>query len=717
MKTIFHRCIAMLLALLLVQGLLVPAQVQAAPLVVPTCIWTGNINSSWSVHGNWASAPSPAPACPILVNGLATTVTLAFPDAASSKTSNNNLTGLHVAVLGVEADGYNITGYAITVSSEIGLGLNPGSGGSTIALDLILTAPIQVTVNSGLTLHLSGAISGAYGITKTGSGTLDLDSSASTFAGGVTITAGKVNLSQNGAGGSGTIEVQDGKTLSIGSMVTYVTNPLTLSGAGVGGLGAVHFEGSYVYLTGRVTLAGNATIQSTNPSGTLLLANAISGPSDRTLTLDGPAFVFLGNDANTFAGTVAVPNGMLKLSHGAGNTAVAGNLTLGPGDGVADVGVMTLTENQFSATSRVTMGANTTFQLQGNSQTLQGIVAFDRPCQIILGGDQNTTLIFETISGPQNYVHCDVTGAGKLLVKGIQGNQSFEKNDPANPFNGSLDVQGTAASYLSAFHMTGAYYLHQFTGGGLSHGSAVGSFLADNAWMSVQLEGPASQSQAGTLLFNGTGTSAVFEFFAVDARGLRVTGTVSLGSATLFVCYFTGFEPALANTPGNPNWRTLVQNDSAAAVTGTFNGLPEGSQTSMNRCLSSEGVYPARITYQGGDGNDVVVTRLIEDTLALQVFPTPTFSNQAVSLQAVLSAADNPAAATPSRKVAFYDGSQLIGEASFSGLTAMLPGVRFAGGSHSVQARLVGDPDFADAASVTTNFSVKGLVFLPSVRK
>ncbi len=713
MKTIIHRTTAVLLVLLLALGVPGPARVQAAPLVVPGCLWTGGgVNSNWDTAGNWATIPS-YPTCSGLSAGM--TVTLAFPDGASKMTSStNNLSNLHVVDLGIETGGYNIGGNQILLSHGIGM---IGAGSSTLSMPIQLTAGIEVNINATSTLHLTGAISGIYGITKTGAGTLDLGSSTSTFAGGVTIIAGKVNLSQIGAGGSGTIEVQDGKTLTISSPVTYVTNPLNLSGAGVGGLGAVHFEGSSVSLTGAVTLGGSTTIQSTNPDGVLLLTNAISGPSDKTLTLDGPAFTFSGVYSNTFAGLIAVPRGTLTLNRGGGATAVAGNLTVGPGDGVVDVGVMTLTDNQFSSASQVTLNTNTVFNLQGHSQTIGGMAALNRPCQVLLGGDQNTTLTFNTISGPQNYVNCDVTGTGTLLVKGNQGNQSFENNDPANPFNGSLDVQGSAASYLDAFHMGGPYYLHQNTGGGLSSGSMVGSLLADNAWLSLQLEGPAVQSQAGSLILNGAGTDAIFEFMSVDARGLKVTGLVSLGSAALFVCYFTGFEPGLANTPGNPNWRTLVQNDTAAAVTGTFNGLPEGSQISADHCLQHNNPFPMRLSYQGGDGNDVVVTRLVEDTLALQVIPIPTFGNQAVNLVAVLSAVDNPAGAVPGKKVAFYDGAQLIGEASFSGLTAMLSGVRFAGGSHSVQARLVGDPNFADASSNTANFSVIWQVFLPTTKK
>ncbi len=715
MKTIIHRSIAMLLALLLALGPLGLAQVQAAPSATLTCIWTGaGSDANWSTQANWMT-PDLHPGCAGLANGA--TAILGFWADASRKTNYNNLTGLHVVSLGLEASGYDIDGNQVVLAPAVdpydGLGTSATTGSSVLRFAIQLAGSIKVKVPNALAgLHLTGAISGAYGITKTGSGALNLDANSS-FSGGVTVSAGEAIVSQSQAGGSGTIEVQDGSALTVASTVSSLSNPLALSGSGGGGSGALHFDGTYLYLYGPLTLAAAATLQ--NTAGTLTLANAIGGTGP--LTLDGPAFILSGYNANTFTGGLILPHGVLTLNHPAGVTAVPGNLSLGPGNAPATAQVLAMAEDQFSFASQVTLGKNTVLNLQGHSQTIRGMVAPDRPCLVELGGGQTTTLTFDTISGPQNYVNCDVSGTGTLLVKGDHGNQSFRNNDPANPFNGSLDVQGTAASYLKAFHMTGAYYLHSNTGGGLSSSSTVGSLLADNAWMSIELHEPSNQSQAGSLLLSGTALDAVFELMALDARGLKVAGPVSLGSATLFVCYFAGFEPGLANTPANPSRRTLVQNDAASAVTGIFDGLPEGSQTSMNRCLSSEGVYPARITYQGGDGNDVVVTRLIEDTLALQVFPIPTFSNQAVTLQAVLSAADNPAGAVPGQKAAFYDGDQRIGEAAFTGLTALLPGVRFAGGSHSLQARLVGDPNFADASSEPANFTIKAMVFIPVVKK
>src|SRR5207249_10348434 len=75
----------------------------------------------------------------------------------------------------------------------------------------------------------------------------------------------------------------------------------------------------------------------------------------------------------------------------------------------------------------------------------------------------------------------------------------------------------------------------------------------------------------------------------------NVSRTVALGGATLNLTL--GFTPAVGNT------FTIINNDLADA-TGTFSGLPEGKVFT-----ATTGSFTAtfQITYQGGDGNDVVL--------------------------------------------------------------------------------------------------------------
>ncbi|MBS1793306.1 MAG: right-handed parallel beta-helix repeat-containing protein [Acidobacteria bacterium] len=92
---------------------------------------------------------------------------------------------------------------------------------------------------------------------------------------------------------------------------------------------------------------------------------------------------------------------------------------------------------------------------------------------------------------------------------------------------------------------------------------------------------------------------------------VNVTGTVSLGGATLNVT--TGFAPTAGNT------FTIINNDGADPVSGTFDALPEGT-------VFYVGANSFRISYVGGTGNDVVLTAVsLCNTVSIPSgIPTPT---------------------------------------------------------------------------------------------
>jgi fibronectin-binding autotransporter adhesin len=75
-----------------------------------------------------------------------------------------------------------------------------------------------------------------------------------------------------------------------------------------------------------------------------------------------------------------------------------------------------------------------------------------------------------------------------------------------------------------------------------------------------------------------------------------VNGTVDLGAATtLNILKGSAYSPALNSV------YTIISNDGSDAVTGTFAGLAQGATAVL-------GSYSYRISYTGGDGNDVTLT-------------------------------------------------------------------------------------------------------------
>ena len=103
---------------------------------------------------------------------------------------------------------------------------------------------------------------------------------------------------------------------------------------------------------------------------------------------------------------------------------------------------------------------------------------------------------------------------------------------------------------------------------------------------------------SGNLIYTGGsldielgGTTVCAEYDQQD-----VTGTISLGTATdLNISLVDGFVPAL-----NDEF-IIISNDVTDAVTGTFSGMADGSSFTV------DGVT-YQINYDGGDGNDVVLT-------------------------------------------------------------------------------------------------------------
>jgi hypothetical protein len=82
---------------------------------------------------------------------------------------------------------------------------------------------------------------------------------------------------------------------------------------------------------------------------------------------------------------------------------------------------------------------------------------------------------------------------------------------------------------------------------------------------------------------------------------LDVTGTVNLGSAKLNLSLIGAFHP------NSGEKFEIINNDGSDAVTGTFAGLAEGGHL-----VAGGEVF--RISYHGGDGNDVVLTALHQAT-------------------------------------------------------------------------------------------------------
>jgi uncharacterized repeat protein (TIGR01451 family) len=461
---------------------------------------------------------------------------LVFPSGAANLLTNNNMNNATFNSITIKGSGYTLGNKAITIGAG-GLADSSAGGTNTINLGIAFAATRTVTVsNAASTLTISGVISGAGGLTKNGAGALTL-SGTNTYAGVTTINAGTIAIATDAGLGAAPGAATAGK--------------LTFGG------GTLRTTATFTLATNRgIALTGPGTI-STDPGTTLTYGGIIAGAG--SLSKTGTGILSLSG-ANTYTGATTISAGTLRL--GANNA-------IGPSSAVTVAAGATFDLNAFSdvigslagggtvtsgAAGAVTLtagGNNTTTSFSGLIQNGSGTVALTK-----LG---TGTL---TLSGANSYSGSTTVSAGTLLVNGSQASSAVSVN------GGRLGGTGT----VGAISSTGS-------GGTVAPGqSGPGIFSSGNVNWS-------SGSPAFTIELNGTTAGSGYD-------QLSVTGTVNLSGATLSGTM--GFTPPTGTT------FTIINNDGADAIVGTFAGLPEGSTV----VLSGQSFI---ISYIGGTGNDVVL--------------------------------------------------------------------------------------------------------------
>ncbi len=173
-------------------------------------------------------------------------------------------------------------------------------------------------------------IEAVNGLKMTGSGTLTL-TNTNTYLGSTTIDAGTLVVMANGALGPATatgIVVNAGGALALSGGLNYTTaEPITISGAGPAGNGAIeNISGTNTFAI-PITLSATATIGS--DAGALTLGGDISaGPN--TLTV-------VGAGTTTMNGNLICQGGSVTLA-GSGAINVVGNINLGAVGNLVDTG-------------------------------------------------------------------------------------------------------------------------------------------------------------------------------------------------------------------------------------------------------------------------------------------------------------------------------------------------------------------------------------------
>jgi fibronectin-binding autotransporter adhesin len=234
-----------------------------------------------------------------------------------------------------------------TITSSETIGSLAGSGAVDLSVNTLTTGG-----NNSSTTY-SGSMTGAGGLTKTGTGTMVL-SGANTYTGSTFVSGGILSVQNSAALGtaaSGTT-VANGAALEILGGGITIADALALNGTGVGNGGALRNVSGNNNYSGAITLGSASRINSDN--GILQIDGAIGGAGQNltvggaghviintglntgsgTLTKDGDGILAL-NGVDTFTGNVTVNQGTLQLSFGGGpiNSAIgdAASVTLNGG--------------------------------------------------------------------------------------------------------------------------------------------------------------------------------------------------------------------------------------------------------------------------------------------------------------------------------------------------------------------------------------------------
>ena len=434
-----------------------------------------------------------------------------------------------------------------------------------------------------ISANVSSGGGGGGGLIKAGAGEVGLAGNNS-FIGPVTINGGDVFALTSTALGSSTnaaVTVNSGGTLFLdGTGLDFGLKPLVLNGGGYA-FGALSCSGGRSW-EGSVTLGSASTID-TYGGSSLTLAGAVSGTGGVTGAGSG-TLTFAGAAANTYTGTTTVSGGTLLLDKSASIAAVPGNLVV-----------------NSSATVRL---ANSQQMVNSADVLVNSGALFD----------------FSTL-----YTYIDTLRGSGTVNFGVGGWIYIGLNNGSSEFDGSFTGTGYYSGWTVGKTGTGTFTI----GGNSSYTAGITHVLAGNVFINgsqplipVTVDLGATLGGSGTvgaitangiiypgvspvILNSSNVTFSASGNFTVELTGpnpgaggydqLNVNGTVSLASATLTLV------PAFTTPVAIGQQFIILNNNGAAAITGTFTGLPEGT-------LFSVGGYTFRISYVGGTGNDVVLT-------------------------------------------------------------------------------------------------------------
>ena len=406
--------------------------------------------------------------------------------------------------------------------------------------------------------------------------------------------------------------------------------------------------------------------------GSLTLAGVVSGTSG--LTKAGAGKVVL-TKANIYAGVTTVGDGTLAIA----NSSSLGNTSAGNGTDVSSGATLEIrgtinTGEPVTITGTGDGGVGSLYNSAGNNVVRSVTMTGDSTIGVASG---TFMLIPSTLGESSGSFRMTKSGAGVLDVLATSSHTGG-----TTVAAGNLAVEGTVPGTISVAAgatLSGAGgNLGEVTsvGGTVTAGFSTSPFTADATSLTLDADSTFYAQLNGTAVGNGsTGHSR-----------LIVAGDTTLAGATLTTTLGGGYTPAVG--------AVLTILTTGGTLTGTFNDLPEGA-------VLTTGGKEFRISYVGGDGNDITLTNVRPSTTSLTASPNPAAPGDEVTLTATVT--PNDATGT----VTFTDGMTILDTVAVGGGTAELATSDLGLGSHSITATYNGDATTAPSTSSATTQSIE----------
>jgi autotransporter-associated beta strand protein len=471
---------------------------------------------------------------------------------------------------------------------------------------------------------------------KTGLGQMRLGF-ANIYDGLTTVAEGMLSvLHPNGLGASATgTTVNEGATLELDFSSGTVPEQLALRGTGISGKGALAVSGDVVLrptfpsIYTAIDMTTNTTI-GVAANSQLLVDGTISGVGH--LTKAGPGTLrFGGTDHNTYSGETFVNEGILIMGKPTGTTAVPGPLSIGTPAGLS---AMAANVASYQVIGNIFVYRGGLLYLNGQVENVDHLWLYE-------GGDVQTSppgVLFLKSGGSIQVVPGAV--GDPAIIGGIldmaDGNHIVNVGSSTALSGPNLEITAQITSTLGPVTLQkdgagilrltadnsyggttivneGVLRVDGFQQQGNVRLNAAGALQGDGVAGNITFSGNggvvrpgASPGELGCNSFN-IGSSG-FGILEIEMNGpnagsgydqLTVNGSGQMNLSGITLSTKVGFTAA-----ANQQF-VILRNIGNPAVQGAFNGLPENATFS-----SSDQIF--RINYSGGDGNDVVLTKIAD---------------------------------------------------------------------------------------------------------